>query len=148
MKSEVARLFVYQLNVSLFHHFELHFPPLNWSSVFAICLNLLIYYGHWYLSNRIHVFLKFNKTDKVELHGERSASQAHANISYRVKLFTFCSQCKLLFTSWLFVGVFRADKHFEDVQNWPQTTLRRRKTWWNQKSAWLFVYHSNYNYLT
>ena len=98
--------------------------------------------------NLLHVFLKFNKTDKVEQLGERSASQAHANIIYRVKLFTFCSLYKLLFTSWLFVVVSRADKHFEGVQNWPQTTLKRRKTWWNQKSAWLFVYHSNYNYLT
>ena len=28
--------------------FEPHCPPLNWSSIFAIGLNLLIYYGHWY----------------------------------------------------------------------------------------------------
>ena len=27
-----------------------------------------------------------------------------------------------------------ANKHFEEVQNWLQTTLKQRKTWWNQKS--------------
>ena len=31
---------------------------------------------------RLDVFLKFNKTDKVEQFGERSAIQAHANIIY------------------------------------------------------------------
>ena len=41
----------------------------------------------------------------------------------------------------LFVVVFRADKNFEEVQNWPQTTLKQCKTWWNQKSARLLVYH-------
>ena len=64
------------------------------------------------------------------------------------KLFTFCSLYKLLYTSWLFVVVFSADKHLEEVQNWPQATLKQRETWWNQKAARLFVYHSNYNYLT
>ena len=32
--------------------------------------------------NRLDVFLKFNKTDKVEQFGERSAIQAHANIIF------------------------------------------------------------------
>ena len=32
--------------------------------------------------NRIDVFLKFSKTDKVEQLGERSASQAHANLIF------------------------------------------------------------------
>ena len=74
------------------------------------------------------VFLKLNKTDKDEQLGERSASQAHANVIYRVKLLTFCSRYQLLFTFWLFVVVSRADKPFEDVHNWLQTTLKRRKT--------------------
>ena len=47
---------------------------------------------------------------------------------------------KLIFTSWLFVEVFRANKYFEEVQNWLQTTLKEPKTWWNQKSpGWLFT---------
>ena len=47
---------------------------------------------------------------------------------------------KLIFTSWLFVEVFRANKYFEEVQNWFQTTLKEPKTWWNQKSpGWLFT---------
>ena len=79
-------------------------------------------------SNTCILEVQRDRTDKVEQLSERSASQAHANIVYRVKLFTFCSRYKLLFTSWLFGVVFRADKHFEDVQNWPQTTLKRRKT--------------------
>ena len=37
-------------------------------------------------------------------------------------------------TSWLFVVVSRADTKFEEVQNWLQTTLKKGKAWWNQKS--------------
>ena len=48
----------------------------------AIGFNLLIYFGHWYLLIRIDAFLKFNKTDKVEQLGERSAGQARANIIF------------------------------------------------------------------
>ena len=33
MKSEAARLFVYQVNVSLFPRFEFHCPPLHLSSI-------------------------------------------------------------------------------------------------------------------
>ena len=50
---------------------------------FAISLNLLIYYGNWYLQIRIIVLLACKKTDKVEQLGESSAGQAHANIIFR-----------------------------------------------------------------
>ena len=102
-------------------HFELSCPPIHWSSN----LNLLIY---WYLKFRIDGLLVCKKTDKVEQLDERSAGQAHAG-----KLFTFCSLCKLHFTSWLFVVVSEADKNLEVVQNWLRTTLKHRKTWWNWK---------------
>ena len=49
------------------------------------------------------------------------------------KLFTFCSLYKLLFTSWLFIVVSGANKNFEVVQNWLQTTLKHCKTRWNPK---------------
>ena len=66
------------------------------------------------------------------------------NNSKRDTLFTFCCLHKLLFTSWLFVVVSRANNHFEEVQNWLETTLKQRNTWWNQKSiARLFVYKFN-----
>ena len=63
-------------------HFELMCAPLHWSSIFVTGLNLLLYYGHWYLEIRIDVFLAFNKTDKVEQLGERSGGQARANIIF------------------------------------------------------------------
>ena len=59
------------------------------------------------------------------------------------KLCIFCSLYKLLFTSWLFVLVSRADKTFEVVQNWCQT-LKQRKTWWNRKP--LGYLHSKWNF--
>ena len=87
----------------------------------------------------------WSSTRPIKLNNSaRDRQVKHTWIKPLGKLFTFCSLCKLPFTSWLFVVVSRADKHFEKVQNWLQTTVKHDKS----EVARLFVYHSSYNYLT
>ena len=63
----------------------------------------------------------------------RDRQVQHVRIQSLRKLFTFWSLYKLLFTSWLFIVVSKANKHFKKVQNCLQTTLEQQ-TWWNQTS--------------
>ena len=77
----------------------------------------------------------WSSTRPIKLNNSAGDRQVkHTRIQSLGKLLTFWSRYKLLFTSWLFVVVSRADTKFEEVQNWLQTTLKQRKTWWNQKS--------------